>query len=140
MPAKHIAGMARSYMYPQADRRTCLQFAARQRGVWTTGDLLHPVVVLRWSIGAHEHVDRGLDMLFGGFALWRAGAADQQAEVGAALDQAEELIGGAGRIGDAQLARLIGLAQQARHLVEQALRAGFVEHLRQPGILAGLGP
>ena len=40
MPAKHIAGMARSYRDPQADRRNCLQFAARQRGVWTTGDLL----------------------------------------------------------------------------------------------------
>ena len=40
MPAKRIAGMARSYRYLQADRRNCLQFAARQRGVWTTGDLL----------------------------------------------------------------------------------------------------
>jgi hypothetical protein len=40
MPAKHIAGMARSYRYPQADRRNCPQFAARQRGAWTTGDLL----------------------------------------------------------------------------------------------------
>ncbi len=40
MPAKPIAGMARSYRYPQAERHHCLQFAARQRGVWTTGDLL----------------------------------------------------------------------------------------------------
>ncbi|MNQ10958.1 hypothetical protein D3C85_238110 [compost metagenome] len=40
MPAKRIAGMARSYRYLQADRRNCPQFAARQRGVWTTGDLL----------------------------------------------------------------------------------------------------
>jgi hypothetical protein len=37
MPAKRIAGMARSYKYLQADRRNCPQFAARQRGVWTTG-------------------------------------------------------------------------------------------------------
>ena len=40
MPAKRIAAMGRSYRYPQADRRNCPQFAARQRGVWTTGDLL----------------------------------------------------------------------------------------------------
>jgi hypothetical protein len=40
MAAKSIAGMARSYRYPKADRRDCLQFAARQRGVWTSGDLL----------------------------------------------------------------------------------------------------
>ena len=33
MPAKPIAGMARSYRYPQADRHDCLQFAARQRFV-----------------------------------------------------------------------------------------------------------
>ena len=33
MPAKPIAGMARSYKCPQADRRDYLQFAARQRGV-----------------------------------------------------------------------------------------------------------
>jgi hypothetical protein len=31
MPAKRIAGMARSYKYLQADRRNCPQFAARQR-------------------------------------------------------------------------------------------------------------
>ena len=40
-----FAGMARSYRYLQADRRNCPQFAARQRGVWTTGisykELLH---------------------------------------------------------------------------------------------------
>ena len=40
MPAKRIAGMARSYRYQQPDRRKCPQFAARQRGVWTTGDFL----------------------------------------------------------------------------------------------------
>ena len=31
MPAKRIAGMARSYKYLQADKRNCLKFAARQR-------------------------------------------------------------------------------------------------------------
>jgi hypothetical protein len=40
MPAKPIAAIGRSYKCPQADRRDYLQFAARQRGVWTTGDLL----------------------------------------------------------------------------------------------------
>ncbi len=40
MPAKPIVGMARSYRYPQVDRHHYLQFAARQRGVLTTGDLL----------------------------------------------------------------------------------------------------
>ena len=33
MAAMGFAGMARSYMYPQADRHDCLQFAARQRSV-----------------------------------------------------------------------------------------------------------
>ena len=33
MAAMGFAGMARSYRYLQADRRDCLQFAARQRGV-----------------------------------------------------------------------------------------------------------
>jgi len=33
MPAKPIAAMGRSYRCPQADRRDCLQLAARQRSV-----------------------------------------------------------------------------------------------------------
>ena len=33
MFVKRIAGMARSYRCPQAERCNCLQFAARQRGV-----------------------------------------------------------------------------------------------------------
>ena len=37
MPAKAIAAMGRSYKCLQADRQDCLQLAARQRGVWTTG-------------------------------------------------------------------------------------------------------
>jgi hypothetical protein len=40
MAAMRFAGMARFYRYPQAGTRDCFQFAARQRGVWTTGDLL----------------------------------------------------------------------------------------------------
>ncbi len=39
-PCVRIAGMARSYRYLQAERRNCPQFAARQRGIWTTGHLL----------------------------------------------------------------------------------------------------
>lgn len=37
MPAMRFAGTPRSYRYLQAERRNCPQFAARQRGVWTTG-------------------------------------------------------------------------------------------------------
>jgi hypothetical protein len=58
MPAKPIAGMALGVpplRYPQVDRHHCLQFAARQRGVWTTGDLLRGGCVLL----DHAHAPRG---------------------------------------------------------------------------------
>ena len=74
-------------------------------------------------------------MLFGGLALQGLAAADQQAEVGAALDQAEELIRRAQRVGNAQFAALVGAPQQLFHAVQHALRTCFVEHPRELGVL-----
>ena len=54
-------------------------------------------------ISPHKQLHHFLHMVFGLGGALRLGAADQQAEVVAALEHGAEVLGGRARIGDAQL-------------------------------------
>ncbi|MCY1512418.1 hypothetical protein D9M68_468770 [compost metagenome] len=69
----------------------------------------------------------------------RFDAADQQAEVHATLHQHEEMLGGVARVVEVQGAALLGVGEQALHLIQHPLRAGVEEQFRQLRILPALG-